>query len=92
MPPQVEEMTREELQSAVLDLYYKIENLQSENGNLKKLIFGAKSERFIAETDPKQTSLDFGQPEEKKAEPATETITYERERNTCRANCSSISL
>jgi transposase len=82
MPPGLNEMNREELLEVVKEQYYKIENLQSENGNLKKLIFGAKSERFVPETNPEQISLDFGQSEEVKTEPATETITYEREKNT----------
>ena len=68
-------MNRNELINVIGSLYH-------ENQNLKKLIFGAKSERFVPEVDPKQTSLDFGgAPEPKKEEPATETITYEREKN-----------
>ncbi len=68
-------MNRNELINVIGSLYH-------ENQNLKKLIFGAKSERFVPEVDPKQTSLDFGGiPEPKKEEPATETITYEREKN-----------
>ncbi len=68
-------MNREELISIVGSLYH-------ENQNLKKLIFGSKSERLIPENNPEQISLDFGQtPEVPKQEPATETITYEREKN-----------
>ena len=75
MPPGIQEMNRNELINVIGSLYH-------ENQNLKKLIFGAKSERFVPEVDPKQTSLDFGgAPEPKKEEPATETITYEREKN-----------
>ena len=67
-------MSREELLNVVGTLYH-------ENQNLKKLIFGARSERFIPEAPPEQISLDFGAPEAEKEEPATETITYEREKN-----------
>jgi transposase len=76
MPPGIQEMNREELLNVVGTLYH-------ENQNLKKLIFGSKSERFVPEVAPEQTSLDFGkEPEVKKEEPAKETITYEREKNT----------
>lgn len=68
-------MTREELLGVVSSLYH-------ENQNLKKLIFGSKSERFVPEVAPEQTSLDFGQATETtKEERVTETITYEREKN-----------
>jgi len=82
MPPEIEKLGRDELLEVVREQYDKIENLQFENGNLKKAIFGAKSERFIPEVVPEQTSLDFGQtPEAPKVAPITETITYEREKN-----------
>jgi len=75
-------MEREELISVISSLYDENQNLLFENGNLKKLIFGAKSERFIPEVAAEQTSLDFGAtPDAPKAAPATETITYEREKN-----------
>ena len=60
MPPEIEKLGRDELLEVVREQYDKIENLQFENGNLKKAIFGAKSERFIPEVAPEQTSLDFG--------------------------------
>ena len=71
MPPGIQEMTREELLGVVGSLYH-------ENQNLKKLIFGAKSERFIpASENTQQGTLDFGEvPEDKKEEPEQETITY----------------
>jgi len=79
MPPDIEKMNREELLGVVSSLY-------QENQNLKKLIFGSKSERFAPESDPQQTSLDFGEaPEVKKEESAIETITYEREKNNNKA-------
>ena len=89
MPPEIEKLGREELLEVVREqydkneiLHEKNESLQSELNRLKKLIFGSKSERFVPEVDPQQTSLDFGgTPETPKEEPATETITYEREKN-----------
>ena len=85
MPPEIEKLGRDELLEVVREQYDKIENLQFENGNLKKAIFGAKSERFIPEVVPEQTSLDFGQtPEGPKVVPVTETVTYEREKKSGR--------
>jgi transposase len=82
MPPEIEKLGREELLEVVREQYEKNEALQLENGNLKKLIFGSKSERFVPETDPKQTSLEFGDTlEVKKEEPVKESITYERKKN-----------
>jgi transposase len=89
MPPEIEKLGREELLEVVRKqydkneiLHEKNESLQVENDRLKKLIFGSKSERFVPEVDPRQTSLDFdGTPEPKKEEPVTETITYERKKN-----------
>ena len=86
MPPGIEEMTREGLLEVVKEQYEKnvsllgkCESLQFQLDQLKKIIFGSKSERFIPEVDPKQTSLDFGEmPEASKEEPVRETITYER--------------
>ena len=89
MPPEIEKLDREKLLEVVREqydkneiLHGKNESLQLENDRLKKLIFGSKSERFVPEVDPQQTSLDFdGTPEPKKEEPVTETITYERKKN-----------
>ena len=64
----------------------EFEELKSENASLKhqlaelrRLIFGAKSERFIAQ-DPAQSTL-FDLPEEQNVETKTETITYERRKS-----------
>src|SRR5271170_5077020 len=82
MPPEMENLDREALLEVVREQYEKNESLQVENARLKKLIFGSKSERFVPEVDPQQTSLDFGgTPEPKNEEPVIETITYERKKN-----------
>jgi len=82
MPPEIQEMNREQLLEVVKEQYHEKERLQAELAQLKKMVFGSKSERFVPEVAPEQTSLDFGEaPEVKKEEPATETITYEREKN-----------
>lgn len=60
------------------------ENLRNENlylhhelEKLKRMIFGAKSERFVA-SDTSQLSLELGQPAPLPVEPQTEDITYTR--------------
>ena len=76
MPPEIQEMNREQLLEVVKAQYHEKEKLQAELAQLKKMVFGSKSERFVPEADSQQTSLDFGQtPEVPKEEPATETIT-----------------
>ena len=75
-------MNREQLLEVVKEQYHEKERLQAELAQLKKMVFGSKSERFVPEAAPEQTSLDFGDTvEAKKEEPVTETITYEREKN-----------
>src|SRR5271170_975807 len=88
MPPGIEEMSREGLLGVVKEQFDKVEILQEKNGSLqfqldqlKKMLFGSKSERFVPEVDPQQVSLDFGDiPEVTKEEPVIETITYDRKK------------
>jgi transposase len=81
MPPGIQEMTREGLLEVVKEQYEKNEYLQFQLDQLKKMIFGSKSERFVPEASPQQASLDFGDtPEVTKEEPVTETITYDRKK------------
>ena len=82
-------MTREQLLGVVDKPYTvmgekeeKIDSLQFRVSELERLIFGVKSERFVAATGPEQGHLDFGSSSEQQTEaPATETITYEREKS-----------
>jgi len=53
--------------------------LQHENDNLRRLIYGAKSERFMP-TDSSQLPL-FGMPAAEKPETEKETITYSRNKS-----------
>jgi len=78
----IQEMTREQLLSVVGEKEEKIFSLQHRVSELERLIFGAKSERFIATTNTEQGNLDFGSSTEHKQEqPQTETITYIREKS-----------
>jgi len=47
---------------------------------LKRLMFGAKRERFIANSDVNQMTLPFDVPEQSIAEQPTETIEYTRKK------------
>jgi hypothetical protein len=53
--------------------------LQHEYDTLKRMVFGAKSERFVP-TDSSQLPL-FGIPAAEKGEPEKETITYTRNKS-----------
>lgn len=78
----LQEMTREQLLSAVGEKEEKIFSLQHRVSELERLIFGVKSERFLAGTNVQQGNLDFGSnSEQKQEEPVSETITYTREKN-----------
>ena len=57
----------------------EIASLKFQLSELKRLIFGAKRERYIAQ-DPAQSTL-FDLPEEQNVETKTETITYERRKS-----------
>ena len=85
----IHELTREQLLSVVdkqhiviAEREEKIDCLQHRVSELERLIFGVKSERFVAATGSEQGHLDFGSnTEDKQEEPSTETITYTREKN-----------
>lgn len=84
----LQEMTREQLLTEVGKQYTvitekeeRIDSLQHRVSELERLIFGTKSERFIAATNEQQGNLNFGSnTEQKQEQPETETITYEREK------------
>lgn len=71
MSKALENMTREELIAG-----YKM--LQFEIQELKRLMFGAKRERFIKNQDENQLSLPFDVEQETEPEKQQETITYVR--------------
>lgn len=85
---QLENLTKEELiaelisTKIIIDEYqqreYQIQKLQHELAQLKRMIFGSRSERFVPAAVPGQTSLDLNV-ETAEAKPAVEqTITYIR--------------
>ena len=82
IPPQQDlqmvTITRQEYEK-LLGNEAKIAYLQLELDKLKRMIYGAKSERFIA-GDTSQLSLDLGQGEQPPVEPKSEEITYTRQK------------
>ncbi len=84
---QLENLTQEELILEVKKIiaeYHKqefqIQKLQHELAQLKRMIYGSRSERFSAATDPQQITLDLGIESEAPKPPVTETITYQRKK------------
>lgn len=64
----------------------EFKHLQFLYDQLKRLMFGAKRERFIANTDVNQMTLPFDIPEQPVAEQTTETIEYTRKKTSSREN------
>jgi transposase len=56
--------------------------LKNELEKLKQLIFGSKSERFISKSDVRQLSLNLLPEQEEQPEEKTETLTYQRKKQT----------
>jgi transposase len=59
------------------ELAFKVELLEAELANLRRLIFGQKRERFVPDQDIKQLAFFYNEPL-KKSKPQTETINYIR--------------
>lgn len=76
--PQMVTITRKEYEK-LLGNEAKITYLQLELDKLKRMIFGTKSERFIPR-DSSQLSLELGQGVQPPVMPATEEITYTRQK------------
>ncbi len=64
----------------------EFKHLQFLYDQLKRLMFGVKRERFIANTDVNQMTLPFDVPESPVAEQSTETIEYTRKKTSSREN------
>jgi transposase len=59
----------------------RITKLETELAQLKRLIFGSKSERFVPQTSPEQIALALNIEKISAPDSEKETITYEREKN-----------
>lgn len=69
-----ENVSREELISTII-------LLKAELAQIKRMIFGTKSERFVAAVPPEQTSLGFGEEAPAGAPDQTQTVTYTRKKS-----------
>lgn len=76
----LENMNPEQLLEAAKKLEAKVDQLQFQVDQMRRLLFGAKRERFIATKDENQMQLPFDVPEEKAPEKQQEVITYTREK------------
>lgn len=68
------------LEAVKQNLQSKIEYLQFQLDQIKRLMFGAKRERYISEVDENQLTLPFEVEQQPEPEKEKETITYEREK------------
>jgi len=59
----------------------QINQMQFQIDQMKRLLYGAKRERFISNTDENQLKLPFEVPQEEAPEKEQEVITYVREKN-----------
>lgn len=85
---QLENLTREELISEVKNIVegyreqeFQIHKLQHELAQLKRMIFGSRSERFAPAAIAGQTSLELNIETAQAPQPTTETITYTRKKS-----------
>lgn len=84
---QLENFSKEELLSVVKKIIEKYQEqefenqkLQHELAQLKRMLFGSRSERFAPALNPQQTVLPLDIETVAATPPATETITYERKK------------
>lgn len=73
----LEQLSKEELVSKLIDSSFQVEALKEELSQLKRLIFGSKSERFVPDVAPEQLSLGLAI-EEQTVEVKKEKVEYTR--------------
>src|SRR5665647_1466827 len=83
---QMAEQTILQTKQQLLQAEEKNKYLQFLYDQLKRMMFGAKRERFIANIDVDQMTLPFDVPEQPVAEQPTETIEYTRKKTNSREN------
>ena len=73
--------TIEEKGATIDKMQARISQMQFQIDQMNRLLYGAKRERFISNTDDNQLSLPFEVPQEEEPEKQQEVITYVREKN-----------
>lgn len=68
----------EERDNKIAQLNFDYINLKAELEQIKRLIYGSKSERFIGEVNPNQATLDLETEVVAAPEPTLQTVIYER--------------
>ena len=68
----------QKLKELINSMESKMSQMQFQIDQMNRLLYGAKRERFVQNTDENQLSLPFDVPEEKAPEKEQETITYVR--------------
>ena len=71
----------EKTQATIDKMQAQISQMQFQIDQMNRLLYGAKRERFISNTDENQLSLPFEVPQEEASEKEKEVITYVREKN-----------
>jgi len=74
------EVAIEENKAAIDKMQSLISQMQFQIDQMNRLLYGAKRERFISESDEDQLSLPFEVPQEESLESEQEVITYVREK------------
>ncbi|WP_430937390.1 IS66 family transposase [Saccharicrinis sp. 156] len=72
------EKENKKLRELINSMESKMSRMQFQIDQMNRLLYGAKRERFVHDTDDKQLSLPFDVPEEEAPEKEQETITYVR--------------
>lgn len=81
MSQALENMEKAELLEVIKTLQEENTHMQFQIDQMKRLLFGAKRERFVKNEDENQLSLPFEVEEDKSPEKEQEVITYVREKN-----------
>jgi transposase len=82
----------EESGATIAQLQAQINQMQFQIDQMNRLLYGAKRERFISNTDKNQLSLPFEVPQDDAPEKEKETITYVREKNKKREHPGRVAL
>ena len=80
MPVPLENMTKKELYEENQNLKAQLNQMQFQLDQLKRLLFGAKRERFVKKPDENQMTLPFEVEEQEGPQKQEEEITYTREK------------